>query len=76
MQNQIIAWVSSILLTIGTVWAVVERLSPKIRKVIKIAKETIDVIDITLDSASDRKLTREEIENIRVQINELLDAIK
>lgn len=71
MVNQLVAWISSLILTASVVWKIVERYSPKIRQGLKITDETLDIINAVLDAMEDRKITKEEIENIVKQIEEL-----
>lgn len=76
MLHQIVAWVSSIILTIGVVWKAVEKFSPKIRRGLKITDETLDILNAILDAVEDKKITKEEIEHIIKQIEELQEVLK
>ena len=76
MWTQIGAWIGSIILMIGVVWKFVEKFSPKIRKGLKITDETLDILNAVLESVEDKKITKEEIENIIKQIEELQAVLK
>lgn len=75
-MEQIIAWVSSLILTAGVVWKVVERFGPKVRQGLKITNETLDILNSILDAVEDRKITKEEIETIVREIEELQAVLK
>ena len=75
-NNTIVAWVSSAVLSIGAIWTILSKYRSKIRKVMRIAIETLDVIDAIDRASEDRKFTAEEIEHIRLEMNELIRAVK
>ena len=74
--NGIIAWAVSLLLTIGVVWKAVSKFSPKIKKSITIAKESLDLLDTVLKAVEDQKVDELEVAKIREEANSLIAAIK
>ena len=53
-----------------------EKFSPKIRRGLKITDETLDILNAILDAVEDKKITKEEIEHIIKQIEELQEVLK
>jgi hypothetical protein len=76
MLEQIVAWISSIVLGIGVVWKLVERYSPKVRKALKITTETLELLDTLLDAIEDKQVTKEEVEGIIQKVQDLQTALK
>lgn len=74
--NQIVAWAGSLLLTIGAAWQVINKFSPKIKKAITIAKESLDLLDSVLKAVEDQKVDDLEVAKIRDEANQLIAAIK
>jgi hypothetical protein len=74
--NQIIAWASSIVLSIGVVWKVVETYGPKVKKYVSIAREALEIVDEVLKAIEDKKVDELEIEKIRKNANELMALLK
>lgn len=74
--TQIIAWVGSILLSMGAVWKIVEKFSPKIKKYISITSEALSLVDEVLKAVEDKKINDTEIARIRKEAEELMAALK
>lgn len=74
--NQIIAWASSIVLSVSVVWKVVENWGPKVKKYVSIGGKALTLLDKVLTAVEDKKVDELEIEAIRKEANELMEAIK
>lgn len=75
-SNQIIAWFGTAIVSIAAVSTLINKYSPKIRRALRIADELLDVANAILDAAEDKKITKEEIELIAQQVEELQKALK
>ena len=76
MQNNILAWISSLLLGIGVVWHFIDKYKAKVRKAVKVAHESLEMIDDILDAIEDHKITTEEIEKIAKDAEKLKAALE
>ena len=74
--GQIAATLGSFVLGIGVVWKVVEKFSPKIKKYISIASESLELVDKVLKAVEDKKIDDLEIVEIRKQAEDLMAALK
>lgn len=70
------AWASSVILGMGIVWKFVEKNGPKVRKALRIADETLDVVNAILDASSDKRITAAELKVIVAQVEELREALQ
>jgi hypothetical protein len=76
MENQFFAWIASYVVGIGVVAVFIEKNLGKVRKAIKIADETLDVLNSILDASEDKRITAKELEVIMAQVTELQAALK
>lgn len=74
-MNQIIAFAGSFIIGIGVVWQIFSKFSPKIRKALKVTKELTEALDTILDAFEDKKLTKQEVEKIRNEIQDIIDLL-
>ena len=72
-NNQMIAWVSSIFLTISGVGALIVKYGPKLRKAEKIARHVLDLLDDVQAAAEDGKVDVAEIEKIKADIQAIIE---
>lgn len=72
----VVAWLSSLILGMSVVWRFVEKNGPKVRKALRIADETLDVVNAILDASSDKRITAAELKVIVAQVEELREALK
>ena len=75
-MTQIWAWIGSFILGMGVVWRVVEQYKGRVRQGLIIANETLDVINAVLRAIDDKKITKEEVEEILLEIQSLQHALK
>ena len=75
-MNQMIAWGASAILAIGSIWAIVGKYLPKIRKAMRLTEEALDLLNTLLDSLEDRKITKQEVELIANKLNDLQEVLK
>lgn len=75
-MKELIAWISSIILTIGVVWRVFSKYSPKIKKSIEITDEILDIARKILNAIEDKKVTKEEIEYIMKEVEDLQELLQ
>jgi hypothetical protein len=73
---QFVSWVSSLVLGMSVVWKFVEKNGPKVRKALRIADETLDVVNAILDASSDKRITADELKVIVAQVEELREALQ
>jgi len=71
MDTQVMAWIASFILGTATVWRLVEKYSPKIRRSIKITGEILELINNVLDALDDKKITKQELQKIANDLEEL-----
>jgi len=71
MWTGLAAWIGSFVLGIGVVWKFLNKWSPKMKNALAITDETLDIARSILDAWEDRKITKEEIEGIVREIEEL-----
>jgi len=76
MGTQILAWLSSLIIGSGVVWGFISRYKGKIGRALRITKETLDVLDGIMIAVEDKKITKQELEQIMAQVEELQDALK
>lgn len=76
MIHQLLAWGASIIVTIGAVWKIVEKYSPKLRRALRISAEVFDLLNVLLDAVDDRKVTKQEIQHIMAEIEDLQKALE
>jgi hypothetical protein len=74
--GQIVGTIVSFILGIGVVWKAVEKFSPKIKKYISIASESLELLDKVLKAVEDKKVDDTEIADIRKQAEDLMAALK
>ena len=75
LNNQILAWLGSLIAGIGIISVIVKKYSGKVKRFIRIAREALDLVDELIKSAEDQKITTEEIERIKKETQELTDAL-
>ena len=75
-MNTILAWIASLILGMSVVWKWVTKWSPKIKRALAITDETLDVLRTVLDAVEDGKVTRQEIEEIMIQVEQLQEVLK
>lgn len=75
-QNQAIAWVSSLILSVSVVWAFLQKQTPKIRKALAIVEKASALINSLLDASSDQKVTVEELKDIAGHLEDLQAVLK
>ena len=76
MIYQIIAWVSGVVLGIGAIYRAVDKWSPKIKRAIDITDETLDVVRTVLNAIEDKKVTKQEVEWIVKELEELQEILR
>ena len=83
MENIIMSWlqshiamVATWIVSLGVVWKVVEKYSPKIAKYIRVTRKALDLVDTVLTAVEDKKVDELEVESIRKEANELLEVLK
>lgn len=76
MWHQIAAWVGSIIITVPIVWKFAVKYSPKVKKVLKISDEALDVVNKILEACEDKNISKAEVETILKEYNELQEALK
>jgi len=76
MLNQVIAWGASFIIGIGVVWRVVSKYGIKVRRAIEITDEVLDIVTSILNAADDKKFTKEEIELILKEVQDLQEVLK
>ena len=72
-NNQMVAWVSSVFLTLTGFGAMIVKYGPKIRKGERIARHVLDLLDDVQAAAEDGKVDVVEIEKIKADIQALID---
>ena len=75
-SNSVLAWIGTIIVSIGAVGTLITKYGSKIRKAIKITNEVLDVVEAILAAADDKDITKEEIEIIAEQVAELQAVLK
>ena len=75
-QNQTIAWVSSLILSMSAVGVVINKYGPKIRKASKVAEKALSIVNSLLDAVEDKKVTKEEVEALLLEVTELQEILK
>ena len=69
-------FVATFLLSLGVVWIAFEKWSPKIKKALKVADEIEDIVRTLLEICEDRKITRQEIEKLRGEFEDLQEILR
>ena len=75
-SNQIVAWVSSLILSMSAVGILINKYGPKIRKASKVAEKALSIVNSLLDAVEDRKVTKEEVEALLLEVTELQEILK
>ena len=75
-QNTIVAWVSSTILGMSAVGILINKYGPKIRKASKVAEKSLCIVNKLLDTIEDRKVTKEEVEALLLEVTELQEILK
>jgi hypothetical protein len=75
-QNQVAAWISSLVLSMSAVGVLVNKYGPKIRKISKITAHVLDLVNGILDAADDKVITKEEVELILALVKNLEEELK
>ena len=75
-SNQILAWVTTAILTIGGIGALLKKYIPVVRRYIKITKEGIDVIDALCDALEDGEVNKEEVAKVLKEAAEFKASLK
>lgn len=75
-SNQMIAWIGSLIIGIPAVWSIAVKFSPKIKKALKITEKLTALINGFLRITEDKKITKEEVEEMALLINELQAVLK
>jgi len=78
MQNilhNIWAWVFTWALSIATLWKIFTKYSPRIKKSIEITDEVLDILRAIMNAMEDRKITKQEIELIAKEIEDLQEIL-
>jgi len=76
LTRRVVMDIDSIIMTIVTVGLGVSVVWVKAERVIKALKELADVLTAISSALSDKKLTEEEIDNIKVEAKEALSAFR
>lgn len=75
-QNQVVAWVSSLILSMSAVGVLINKYGPKIRKASKVTAHLLDLVNGILDAAEDKTITKEEVELILSLVTNLQQELK
>lgn len=76
MKSGLIAWIGSILLGVTGISVFFRKNIVKITKAIKVSRDVLDIIDDSVQSSQDGKLTPEEIQKIIDLVNKLKEDLK
>ncbi len=68
--------VATWIIGIGAVSIAIKKYGPKVRRFVKIGRESMDMIDTMLDALQDDKVTDDEIRAIIKEVNEFKEATK
>ena len=71
-----IAMVATWVISLGVVWKIVEKYSPKIKKYIKVSSEALSLLDTVITAIEDKKIDDIEVDKIREEVNDLMEALK
>ena len=74
--KDIIAWVGTVILGIGAVSVFLGKFLPHASKYLGIAKEALDIADTAVKALKDGNLSKEEIEAIVAEVEQLKAALK
>ena len=61
-QNQVVAWISSLVLSMSAVGVLINKYGPKIRKASKVTAHILELVNGILDAAEDKQISKEEVE--------------
>jgi len=75
-SNQIVAWVSSLILSMSAIGVLINKYGPRVRRASKIAGEALDVLNKLLDIIEDKKVTKDEIEDLLLEVTQLQEILK
>ena len=75
-QNQVAAWIGSLVLSMSAVGVVINKYGPKIRKASKVTAHILALVNSTLDACEDRQITKEEVELILSLVKNLQEELK
>lgn len=76
MKNQFLAWVGTAVLGMTGIGIYFRKNISKILKAIKVSRDILDIIDESVQSTQDSKLTSDEIQKIADLVNKLKTDIK
>ena len=76
MNYQILAWIGTITLTVVGAWKLTEKWGPKVKWALNLTSELLDVINALITSFEDKKITKQEIEKIANEVEELQEILK
>lgn len=83
MNEMILAWIQSHIsmiatwvISLGVVWKLVEKYSPKIKKYIRVSSEALSLLDTVITAIEDKKIDDIEVDKIRKEANDLMEALK
>lgn len=83
MEQVIINWIQSHIsmiatwiISLGVVWKLVEKYSPKIKKYIKVSSEALSLLDTVITAIEDKKIDDIEVGKIRKEANDLMEALR
>jgi hypothetical protein len=75
-QNQVIAWISSLVLSMSAVGVLINKYGPKIRKASRVIEHVLSLINEVLNATDDRVISREEVELILAQNKNLQEELQ
>ena len=74
-QNQVVAWISSLVLSMSAVGVLINKYGPKIRKASKVTAHILELVNGILDAADDKQITKEEVELILALVKNLKEEL-
>ena len=75
-MTSILAWVGSLLLSMGIIYKFFSKWSPKIRWSLKLINEVHDVVETMLRVVEDRKITKQEVRELLEEIDEVREILE
>ena len=74
-QNQVVAWIGSLVLSMSAVGVLINKYGPKIRKASKVTAHILELVNGILDAAEDKQITKEEVELILALVKNLKEEL-
>ncbi len=72
----IVGWVAGIALSVGAIWKIVEKFSPKVLKYLEVAQDALELAEIAIKALQDKKIDDTETAELKAKLDEIKADLK